>query len=384
MHQGYDRMMKNKRKDEGRRMKDEKNTETERQRDAETKCRAISSLCLSVSSSLRPSSLILHPLLTLTLFLAIGCAADRAPRGDLAGPAVSAPTRYEAWSNSVKPARIVNTSHYRIFTTIQDDEFLQKLANVLEGGYDLYRTMAPGVVGSPTPMDCYVFATRAEWEAFTREHTGQDAKLYLQINRGGYTVHDWFVAYYISPVSTFAVSAHEGWHQFVSRNFKDRLPPFLEEGVATQFENISWSNDLPRWNIKRNASRVFRLRQAYEGKYLWPLQQLVTMHAGDVVGQGFEKIESFYSQNWAFVRFCLDYENGKYRTRFLQLLQDTAAGKLTTGAGPNMRRVYGWNPRLVRPMLEKYLGASLDTINADYLAYVKQIAFERFSDQLGG
>lgn len=325
-------------------------------------------------------------LLTLLVVLALssGCSENRPVRGDLVGPVITAPTRYEVWSNSVKPARVVNTSHYRIFTTIQDDDFLQKLANVLEGGYELYKTMAPGLVPSGTQMDCYVFATRAEWEAFTREHTGQDAKLYLQINRGGYTVHDWFVAYYISPSSTFAVSAHEGWHQFVARNFKDRLPPFLEEGIATQFENISWSTDLPRWNVKRNASRVFRLRQAFEGKYLWPLSQLVTMHAGDVVGQGFEKIESFYAQNWAFVRFCLDYDNGKYRAGFQKLMQDTAAGTLQSGNGPNMRRVYGWNPRLVKPTLEKYLGAPLDSINSDYLIFVKQIAFERFSDQLGG
>lgn len=318
------------------------------------------------------------------LLLFGGCADNKPMRADLVGPAASTSTRYETWSNSVKPARVVNTPHYRIFTTIENDEFLQKLANVLEGGYDLYKGMVPGAVTSPNQMDCYIFATRAEWESFTREHTGQDAKLYLQINRGGYTVHDWFVAYYISPASTFAVSAHEGWHQFVARNFKDRLPPFLEEGIATQFENISWQSNLPRWNIKRNASRVHRLRQAYEGKYLWPLSQLITMHAGDVVGQGFEKIESFYAQNWAFVRFCLDYQNGKYRAKFLQFLHDTAAGKLHSGTGPNMRRVYGWNPKLVKPMLEKYLGASLDTIQADYLDYVKQVAFERFSDQLGG
>jgi len=330
-----------------------------------------------------PPSFIFNPLLFFAFLLA-GCSGSGGSSGHLTGPASPAPTRYEVWSNSIKPARVVNTSHYRIFTTIQDDAFLQKLANVMEGGFELYREMVPGMTVSPNQMDCYVFATRSEWEAFTREHTGNDAKLYLQINRGGYTVHDWFVAYYISPQSTFSVSAHEGWHQFVARNFKDRLPPFLEEGIATQFENIRWSGALPRWDIGRNSSRVFRLRQAYEGKYLWPLSKLVTMHAGDVVGQGFEKIESFYSQNWAFVRFCLDYQNGKYRAKFQQFLQDTAAGKLHSGAGPNMRPVRGWNPRAVQPTLEKYLGAGLDDINKDYLEYVKQIAFERFSDQLGG
>jgi len=40
-------------------------------------------------------------------------------------------------------------------------------------------------------------------------------------------------SYYIGVRSTASGAAQEGedWHQFVARNLKGRLPPFLEEGM---------------------------------------------------------------------------------------------------------------------------------------------------------
>src|SRR5207237_4109924 len=125
---------------------------------------------------------------------------------------------------------------------------------------------------------------------------------------------------------TYSVAAHEGWHQFVARHFRSRLPPFLEEGIATQFENIHFAGELPRWNLPVNPDRVQRLRQTLDLHTAYPLSKLITMHAGDVVGSGGEKIESFYAQNWAFVRFLWDAQKGKYRAAFQKLLADTAAG----------------------------------------------------------
>ena len=54
-------------------------------------------------------------------------------------------------------------------------------------------SFAPDVKLSPNPLDCYIFESRQEWANFTKRHTGADAAVYLQINRGGYTLNDWFV-----------------------------------------------------------------------------------------------------------------------------------------------------------------------------------------------
>jgi hypothetical protein len=318
------------------------------------------------------------------LFIALfafGCASGHS-HDSWTGPAVAVPVRTEAWQYEGQSGKTLFTPHYTIHTTIDDEHFLQRLPQVMEGGFQQYQMLAPEVKFSDHPMECYLFSRRGEWADFTREHTGMDAKIYLQINRGGYTIRDWFVAYFIGDAGTYSVSAHEGWHQYSARNFKNRLPPFMEEGVATQFENIHWEGDLPRWNIHFNANRAQRLRQAVDGKYLWPLEQLVTMHAGDVVSLGGDKIEAFYAQNWAFVRFAWDAENGKYRPAFQKMLTDSANGALYDPSGGAVRLPWGaWRPQLVKPILEHYFGMSLPDLNKAYQAYVHVIAYEKFNEQ---
>jgi hypothetical protein len=234
--------------------------------------------------------------------------------------------------------------------------------------------LTPGVPLSTTPMECYVFARRPQWVEFTRQHTGQDAAVYLQINRGGYTIRDWFVAYYIGDAGTNSVAAHEGWHQYVARNFHSRLPPFLEEGIATSFENINWPGRVPHWNLSVNLNRADKLKTAIQNSKLWPLDQLCTMHAGDVVSMSGERIETFYAQNWAFAQFMLNGEGGKYRPAFHKMMADLASGDADAFTGRRRTLPGTWDPRTVRPLLEHYLSMSMPQIDAAYQAYIRQLA----------
>jgi hypothetical protein len=40
-----------------------------------------------------------------------------------------------------------------------------------------------------------------------------------------------------------------------------------------------------------------------------------------------------------------------------------------------------WAPRTVKPMLEHYLGKDLATIDKEYQAFIRKIAFEEFGKQ---
>ena len=309
-----------------------------------------------------------------------GCSSSK--HSAWQGPTSVQPVAYEPWGYHDLPGLTVKTKHYAIHSTIENKEFLDRLAQVMEGAYTQYQKVAPGVRTSDRPMDCFVFANRNEWAAFTREHTGEDSKVYLKINKGGYTVRDWFVAYFIGDINTYPVAAHEGWHQYVSRNFTSRLPPFLEEGIATQFEAIRWDSGLPRWNLDYHPMRVQRLRQACDDHTLWPLDKLVSMHAGDVVGLQGEKIEAFYAQDWAFARFLWDADGGKYRPAFQKMVEDVASG---AARDPNQHGLRianaGFQPESVRPLLEKYLGMDFPAIDQAYLKYVHQLAYDRFNEQ---
>jgi len=269
----------------------------------------------------------------------------------------------------------IDLPHYTIYSTLEDRAVLNRLCDVLENAIVAYRGVAGGVAISPRPMVCYIFGSRAQWAAYTKAHAGEDAAIYLMVNRGGYTAGDQFVAYWIGDTGTFSVAAHEGWHQFAARNLKGRLPPFLEEGIACLFEQPEWVDELPHFDTTHNPPRLSALRAAADAGELDSLATLVRMHAGQVVGKRASRIESFYAESWAFARFLLEADNGRYRPALTEMIDDAARGELfaddsiesPTGGGPL------WNPASSRPMLEHYLNRSLDKIEIAFAKYVREL-----------
>lgn len=314
----------------------------------------------------------------------VACAAQQASSDDhWTGPAVLASVNIDdVLSANPAGAKEIRTEHYTIYSTIQDrPDLLNRVGQLMEGAYGVYKTLAPTVPPTNHPMLCYLFNTRLEWIDFTRLRTGRDASIYLQITRGGYTLHDWYVAYFIGDIGTYSVAAHEGWHQFVARHFKGRLPPFLEEGMACMFENVEWDNDLPRFNLSLNPARELSLRKAEDEGELFSLKDLVVLHAGQVVGRSDVRIQAWYAQDWAFARFLREGENGKYRPALQKLLADTAAGTVYDPTGSLRVRYLGWNPAGVIPLLEHYLGEDLSVTDQAYQQFMHKVAYEEMNQQ---
>jgi hypothetical protein len=317
-----------------------------------------------------------QPLATAFALLALaGCSASRL---NVEQPAVAAPPQTHVSSEVVEgtPGARVALPHYLIHTTIPDPYALRRIGQVLEGARHAYRSLAPEIPPSPLAMECFIFETRAQWAAYTRAHTGDDAAIYLRVNRGGYTVNDKFVAYWIGETGTFSVAAHEGWHQYVARHLKGRLPPFLEEGLACMFEQVEWTEPgknmepMPRFDVRKNYARLTALRAAVDGNDIYPLKTLMTMHAGQVVGKRSAKIEAFYAESWAFARFLHE----KHPESLRRMLVDASRGALFAdsssedpGGGPL------WDPATAQPMIEHYLGTKSGSIEAEFAGYVRQV-----------
>jgi len=311
----------------------------------------------------------------------LGCAGHDS-LGQWSGPKQLAVMSVDADAAANPPCKTIRTQHYLISTTIMDrPDLLDRMGQLMEGAFAVYQSFVPGITSGTRPMECHLFATRNQWAQFTEAKTGMDANIYLKISRGAYTIRDWFVAYYIGDIGTYSVAAHEGWHQFANRHFKGRLPPFLEEGMACMFEDVQWDGDLPRFNLSMNPARAQSLRKAVDEGQLFPLEQLVTLHAGEIVNMSDVKIEAFYGQDWAFARYLWEGENGRFRPALLKLLADTADGTVQDPTGSLRRSYLPWNPAGVRPMLEHYLGEDFAQIEKGYREFINKVAFDEMKAQ---
>jgi hypothetical protein len=300
------------------------------------------------------------------------------------GPDAAARLKAEPWGYGDRTGQKVRSQHYVLLTTIDDTEVVDAVGQVMEGAFEQYRKVAPSTsVDKTRPMECFLFQYRNEWANFTQAHTGADAPIYLQINRGGYTVGDRFVAFFIGDIHTYSVAAHEGWHQYVARHFKHRPPPFLEEGLACLFEQVKWDGKLPRWDLSANSNRIRGLRNAVETRSLIPLKKLISMHAGQVVEQTTFQVETFYAQNWAFARFMWDADGGRYRPALQAMLADAASGKLYRDGVARDPASTDWDPNSAGPILERYFGMPLASIEREYRAYVRKIAVNPGSHGMG-
>ena len=130
-----------------------------------------------------------------------------------------------------------------------------------------------------------------------------------------------------------------------------------------------------------NRTRADGLQRAVNGDYVYPLAELVQLHAGNVVALSGPHIEAFYSQDWAFATFLWAAEGGRFRPALRRLIDDTAAGTVFDPTGVHDDAARPWSPAGVRPMLEHYLGLPLDRIDAAYQAYVRKVAFDEYDQQ---
>jgi hypothetical protein len=123
------------------------------------------------------------------------------------------------------------------------------------------------------------------------------------------------------------------------------------------------------------------LRRVVDANELFPLSELITLHAGKIVGRAGIRIEAFYAQSWAFALYLWEGENGRFRPALQRLLADTAAGTVYDPTGSLRLAYLGWNPAGVQPLLEHYLGEDLPTIEAGYRQFIQKVAYQDMMEQ---
>jgi hypothetical protein len=297
--------------------------------------------------------------------------ADHAPPPRAAPPDGAVQVAVEPWQFGGDDGQVLATAHYRLYTTLSDHPILDHLPVFMERALEHYTT---ALVGLPLPageLETYLFASRSQWEAKTRQMLPDQAGTYLAMGRGGFTTRGASVLYYIGRRDTFAILAHEGWHQYAQRTLRTQLPLWMEEGIATWMEgHVRHPDGIPKFRPWANVERFDALRDAVRAGRLIPFSELVERAPTSFLEGGTNRLLTYYGQVWALVHFLEEAEGGRYRSGLQQALLDAADGRLAGRVAAAPRQ---GGTRYGPAVLRTYFDPDLDDLARRYDEFVRAI-----------
>ncbi|MCW5767751.1 MAG: DUF1570 domain-containing protein [Phycisphaeraceae bacterium] len=234
------------------------------------------------------------------------------------------------WTFEGSAGEVIETTTYRILTTLRPGLLLDRLPIFVESAIAAY-TGSFGVLPAPSQrLETYVLATRPQWARLTESLMRERAGVYLRIQRGGYAADGRGVYFDIGVQDTLAIAAHEGWHQYTQTTFRDRLPIWLEEGIAAYMEGYRWDtlSDRPVFLPWSNVERYDALRSARESGKLMPLEALLVSEPGALLDRSASDPLVYYAQVWALVHWLRESDGGVWRASLERLLSDAAVGRM--------------------------------------------------------
>jgi hypothetical protein len=240
----------------------------------------------------------------------------------------------EPWSHGSTNGVHLTTDHFDIYTNIDDLELRSYLPGFLEATHRQYARLLPTPAPPQRRLQTYLFANQRQWDSFVRREFPDRYHIYSRISVGGFAEGGTCVAYNIRPRTyTLAVIAHEGMHQYFGSHFKQRIPAWLNEGLACYCEAFDFRRRRPVFTPRHNSVRLNSLREALAGETLLPLTELLATDAGKVIVQSrTRQTKTYYAQAWALIVFLRHGAEGQYADRFEAMLADVAAGDLNRRA----------------------------------------------------
>ncbi len=295
-----------------------------------------------------------------------------------------------AWDYFGREGQVIRTPNYEIHTTIRHEQVVDRLPIFMEAALAHYRSAIIDLPAPPRPMPSFVFHDREDWETKTVEVVPEQAGQLRGLGRGGYSTRGIAVLYYLDwsgrSRDTLAIAAHEGWHQYTQTTFRDQLPLWLEEGLATYMEGHRWGRPEtpPEFQPQRNWERWSTLRSVLRRDRLISLRELVSRSPQEFLAEGKGDLLTYYAQVWALTRFMLEHDGGRYREPLEQILRDAIAGTLhgTTMRSPRVIAAGGRGRMVTRSrvgpwLLLAYVTEDLRTFEDEYEQFCRDLVSGR-------
>ena len=286
-------------------------------------------------------------------------------------PITSVVVQRRPWEFAGHPGQLITTPHYRVYTTMTRQSVIDRIPLFLERALAQYTTALAPLPKPGRRVDTYLFESRSQWEAKTRQMLPKQASTFLTLGRGGFTTRGVSVLYYIGRSDTLSIAAHEGWHQFSQQTFRSQLPLWMEEGIATYMEGYTSHPDgLPKFKPWANLERYHTLREAVRANGLLPLDAVLGRTPQSFLHESKSRLLVYYAQVWALTHFLAEGENGRHRRALQEVLLDAARGRLAVQAlgsrgGPG-------GVRLGPAVLKAYFDPDIEAFERAYLQFVRK------------
>lgn len=211
-------------------------------------------------------------------------------------------------------AKIIQTSHYRIYSTASDDQ-TGKVSHAVEALYQSY----VGYFG-PKPhamqFELVLYKDRAQFRAYNRSSPWAEA--YYRTPR--------CYAYFAGGSSPYHWMIHEATHQLLRELSGYKPAKWINEGVASYFgASQVIGSTLQRGNIDYGAYPIWwlsslnlsgDLRQDIALGKIIPLRQLISNTGPDIN----QHVNLYYIHYWSLTHFLLHYRNGHYSKSYKELI----------------------------------------------------------------
>ncbi|MFN9968705.1 MAG: DUF1570 domain-containing protein, partial [Phycisphaerae bacterium] len=220
----------------------------------------------------------------------------------------------------------ITTRSYRLYTTTRDAALAARLPTLLEAALAQYRTLITPLPLPVERVETFVLANRAEWVRCVQMLWADRADAYMTIQRGGITANTKSVLFDLGPRDTLVLAAHEGWHQFTQATFKEQLPVWAEEGIATLMEGFrSEPGEHTRYTFMpwANLERFDRLRDAHGSGAIMDLPTLLASSPSRELSGGDPL--TWYAQVWALSHWLMQPER---RPALERMVANAADGTL--------------------------------------------------------
>lgn len=283
-----------------------------------------------------------------------------------------------------------STQHYNVYTTLDEPLILMQVPVFLESAFRSYAALLNATIRPNERFPVYLFSNREQWSKFTQLWAGPAAPGLLQIRSGAYYFKGACVAWHLGRTPDFSVLAHEGWHQFSHQIFQYRLPAWLDEGIATQFETFHKKKGRVVFSPRLNGSRLAGLKQTQQADGMLRLSNLIRVDAGHVISQASDKpgadlhdpkVLAYYAQLYAFVRYLREGDYGAHRDTFARMLNDARLGRrwplspeqkqIALNKESNPSRL--WNRQVGEMIFRSYIAPHADEIESPYQAFCRKI-----------